>query len=277
MNIKIASWNVEGRLSKTTSLSRGTPDHIIKTIRLINADIMILPDAHNEEFIEKLKSKQSLIDMGYSIFNAPYDDDAAARPDTNSDYMSLVLLTRLPVSEFKIIKLGNFRNAIDATFTIEEGRQFRIFGVHLDDRSEDMRVKQINDLINITNKTTIPVVVMGDFNAMHGEDFWPARILCSKFIKILAKHVWPSVFGRAVEMARGEALKSLETKTDLIDIDQLHRPTTTPKMRGHEWMPNIRLIQIDHIFTSKSINCNNYNIATDGGSDHRAISVEIII
>jgi len=277
MNIKIASWNVEGRLSKITPKTRGNPSQIIETIRKINADIVILLEAHLESSIDKLKSKQHLINMGYSVFSVPYKDDTSSRADSNTKYISLMLLSKLFVKEFKIIRLGNFRNAIEATLITNDDKQFKIIGIHLDDRSENLRIKQIIDISTIINKTTVPTVVMGDFNAMHGEDLWPAKLLQSKYIKLFAKHIKSNIFIRATEMARGEAIRLLETNTSLIDIDKSHRPTTTPKMLGHEWLPSIKLIQIDHIFISRNIKTNNFKVSPDGGSDHRAISAEIII
>jgi endonuclease/exonuclease/phosphatase family metal-dependent hydrolase len=116
---------------------------------------------------------------------------------------------------------------------------------------------------------------MGDFNAMHGEDVWPSRFLRSRFMRALAHVVMPDISMRAVEMARGEALSLLESATDLTDADPRHQPTTTPKMRGREWMPSIRLMQIDHIFTSSNVTVEEFSIADDGGADHRAISARI--
>jgi len=277
MIIKIASWNAEGRLSEITSRTRGNPSQIIETIRKINADIIVLPEAHLEGSIDKLKSKQHLINMGYSVFSIPYEDDTASRTDSNTKHVSLMLLSKLSVKEFKTIRLGNFRNAIDATLITDNDKQFRIIGVHLDDRSEDLRIKQIDDVSNIVNKNTIPTIVMGDFNSMHGKDLWPAKFLRSKLTRLLAKHIWSNIFIRVTEMARGEAIKLLETNTGLIDIDKSHRPTTTPKMLSYEWLPSIKLIQIDHIFISRNIKTTNFNVSTDGGSDHRAISAEISI
>jgi endonuclease/exonuclease/phosphatase family metal-dependent hydrolase len=63
--------------------------------------------------------------------------------------------------------------------------------------------------------------------------------------------------------------------TQLVDADTKKRPTTTPKMRGLEWMPSIRMAQIDHIFVSSDAEVSNFSVAQDGGSDHRAISVDV--
>lgn len=275
MTIKIASWNIEGRLSQAPTKTRSSPGQIIRSIRSINADIIFLPEAHSETMIDKLELKfHEIIEMGYKIYNVPYEDNIKLSTNNDSKNMSLMLLTKLSVESFDIIRLGNCRNAASITIKTSNGL-IKIFGVHLDDISEATRINQIIDLAKLVNQSNTPTVVMGDFNAMHGKDLYPARFLRTRFIKKLSKFVWPDVFVRVVEMAKGEAIKTLQENTDLFDIDYRHRPTTTPKMRGHEWLPSIRLIQIDHIFVSQGIKTKNFVISPDNGSDHRAISAEI--
>jgi endonuclease/exonuclease/phosphatase family metal-dependent hydrolase len=185
-----------------------------------------------------------------------------------------MLLSKLPVEKFDIIRLGDFRNAFSAQIQHKD-QSFRIFGIHLDDRQESTRLEQINDLEKIINQSKLPTIVVGDFNAMHGDDIWPASFLRSQPVKILAKHILPVISLRAIEMATGSTLKLLQTATGLTDADPQHHPTTTPKMRGQEWLPSVRLIQIDHIFVSKNIKVNNFKIMPDGGADHRAIVAEL--
>jgi hypothetical protein len=121
--------------------------------------------------------------------------------------------------------------------------------------------------------------MLGDFNAMHFDR--RSRIIQSKMIgKIVSLIPHERIRGRAkmlIEMASGHSLQSLESKTNLQDIDVLHKPTTTPKLREMEWMPSIRLAQIDHIFVSPDIQASDFRITRDGGSDHRAISAEITL
>ena len=277
MILKIASWNVEVRLSNTDTKRRNNLSLIIKTIKDIDADILVLPEAHSESSLDYLKPRQQLLDMGYKIYNVPYRDDAPSRADSIAQQTSMMLLSKLPVKQFDIVRLGDFRNALVATLEIESDQLFKVIGLHLDDRSEATRLKQVADLINIVNQSKLPTIVMGDFNAMHGEDLWPSKFLRSRLAKLLAHVVLPSISLKATEMARGEALRLLETNTGLIDADAQHRPTTTPKMIGLEWLPSIRLIQIDHIFVSKGIKVNKFSVASDGGSDHRAIITSLSI
>lgn len=276
MSFKVASWNVETRLSETGAKLRGTPDQIVQSIKLLDADILVLLEAHKEISPESLNSYQQLNKLGYKIYNVPYDDDSALKPKAISKRFSLMLLSKLPIDEFKVIGLGDLRNALSAVARDHDNKQFRVIGLHLDDRLESIRLKQITDLVEIINRSKLPTIVMGDFNAMHGEDLWPAKFLRSKFVELLSK-ISPHILGRVVEMARGKTLKLLESKTNLHDVDERHRPTTTPKMMGREWVPSVRLIQIDHIFISPDIEAEKFQIAPDGGADHRSISADITI
>ena len=270
--IRVASWNVEGRLSNIEPAKRGKSNDIISAIESLDADILVLLEAHSENSSQELKSLNKLKELGYYIYEAPYDDDLKTR-SAYTDQLSMLLLSKNKIANIKVVKLGNLRNCIVAT--TEDG--YRIIGIHFDDRTEATRIRQSNDLSKLVNKSNMPTVVMGDFNAMHGEDIWPSKFLRSKLILQLSQIVLPALSVRAVDMARGEALNNLELKTGLVDADTKHRPTVTPQSRGFEWLPNIRLMQIDHIFLSKSIKVDNFSIEKDHGSDHRAISATISI
>jgi len=269
--LRISSWNVEGRLSETKTIKRAKPNDIVKAIKSLNSDILVLLEAHSENTIDELATLGQLKDMGYYVYNAPYSDDLKTRPDAYTSQLSMVLLSKFKIDKFDIYKLGDIRNCFTATID----NKIRIIGVHLDDRSEENRIKQVTDLSKIINKSNIKTVVLGDLNTMHGEDIWPSKFLRSRPIRWLAQIILPIISTRAVEMARGEALKLLEVKTGLIDADINHRPTVTPKSRDLEWLPSIRLMQIDHIYISKNIGVSNFAIGKDKGSDHRAISATI--
>ena len=273
--IKIASWNIEGRLSMQKQ-GRGSYDQILNNISRIDADIIFLPEAYTEESIDKLQCLNNIKRMGYAVYSAPYDDDLANRKDAYTKHLSMLLLSKTPLSDFKYIKLGNFRNCISAIYKNDKDN-IRIFGIHLDDRLESTRLNQITDLSSIINQSKEPTIVIGDFNAMHGDDFWPSKFLKTKFSKIISNIILPKLYKRVIEMANGSVIKYLENNTHLTDTDIKHRPTTTPKIRNYEFLPSIKLIQIDHIFTSNNINASEYTIHKDGGSDHRAISAQISI
>jgi endonuclease/exonuclease/phosphatase family metal-dependent hydrolase len=276
MLLKIASWNIEGRLSNIgLQPQRGSSSQIIQQIKSINADLLILLEAHSELTLDDLKSHHQLTSMGYKIYNVPYGDDTPKRQDAAVPRLSMMFLSKLPVKKFDIIKLGNFRNAFMAQ--VGSDKLIQVVGLHLDDRSENTRLQQIGDLIKIIGQPKLPTIVSGDFNAMHGEDRWPAHFLRNPIVQAITHIVLPNLAERATEMARGETIKLLESKTGLVDADKSHRPTTTPKMRGQEWLPSIRLIQIDHMFISKDITVKHFQVMPDGGADHRAIVADYLI
>lgn len=275
--ISITSWNVEGRLSVLKQHGRGNTTQIVNNIADIGSDIFVLLEAHTENSLEELSSLQRLKELGYKTYNAIYDDDSASRCDSYAPKLSMMLLSKYPVKDFMTKNLGKIRNCFIATVETNAKQLFRVIGVHLDDRNEANRLNQIVDLSRIINESKLPTIVLGDFNAMHGEDLWPARFLTSGLSRFMSNVILPSVSKRAIEMAYGETLRLLELNTGLIDIDISHQPTTTPKMRNMTFMPSIRLIQIDHIYASDDISPSNFQISADGGSDHRAISTEIVI
>ena len=268
--IKIASWNIEGRLSDTGDVGRGTPAHILNSIAKLDADVLLLAEAHSADSLDDLPAGKQLRDLGYQIHSVNYDDDTAERTDSYNKKLSLVFASRLPINKFQVIRLGDLRNALVA---IVGG--IRFIGIHLDDRREETRVRQMHDLVKTINKSDMPTIVMGDFNAMHGGDLWPARFLRLRPVRFLARFAFVHIAKRAVEMARGEAISYLENNTNLTDADSQHRPTTTPKVRGFGWLPSVRLIQIDHIFISPDVKISDFTISPDLGADHRAITLEI--
>jgi endonuclease/exonuclease/phosphatase family metal-dependent hydrolase len=160
------------------------------------------------------------------------------------------------------------------------GQLVRFFGIHLDDRSEASRLHQIQDLVPLINASSLPLVALGDFNAMHSTSI-AARFLRNQTvlsaINLLPHTRIQNILGRLSEMAVGDAMQVIEDSTSLVDVDPRRQPTTTPKMRDQEWMPSIRMAQIDHILISPEIGTSDYRVAHDGGSDHRAISVTIHI
>lgn len=275
MSLKIASWNIEGSLSITDPKVRGNSTQILAMLRELNADIVTVAESYSEDSIDALAALPQLVALGYRVYSVPYQDDMALRKDAIALQSSLMLLSKLPVRKLESVRLGDFRNGLVAMVEYKSGHLLRVIGVHLDDRLEETRLRQVVDLSKIVKAASLPTVVMGDFNAMHGSDLWPAKFLRSPLMKLLSYIVLPSLSRRAVEMARGEALRSLGVSSGLVDADPRHQPTATPKIRGLAWMPSIRLIQIDHIFISQSLAVRDYTVAADGGADHRAISADI--
>ncbi len=279
MAIKVVSWNIEGRLTRFAKKGRGSPEHIVETIRALDGDVVFLAEASDDDVIDS-KINERLDRLGYDIHTVRYDDDSNEdRKWAAEEVPNMKLLTRIPAANFRQIRLGDIRNALVVeVINPTTGQLLRIFGVHLDDKNEANRLRQVKDLVMHVKESSAPTIVMGDYNAMHATDF-RAQYLRSSLI-ILAIKYWPhartrDIFERLSGMAIGEALETLQNSSGLKDVDVLRRATTTPKLRFQEWMPSIRLVQIDHMFVSHGMTVTGFSVGTDGGSDHRPISATI--
>jgi len=272
--MKIASWNIEGRLTLTTKKRRGTPEKILEMIEKISADVLILPEAYIHQPAAGVDKR--LREMGYEWQDARYDERDDEHPDDNY----IRVLSRFQILESKQLRWNDTRSLLAVTVEDPKSRRkIRFIATHLDERAEPRRLAQLKEAVLFINSTTIPTVMLGDFNAMHLDR--KSRFIQSKIVKgavSLIPHTWIRARGRMlIEMASGSSLQFLESTTNLRDIDPQHRPTTTPKLQKMEWMPSIRMAQIDHIFVSPEIQASDFKIARDGGSDHRAISVEMML
>ena len=274
-NIIISSWNVEGHLSDLARKGRGGTKQIVDEIKNIRADIFVLLEAHSNKSIKKLPSYREFLNMGYSVYDVEYDDDLDSRTDTYAHRLSMLFLCKYPISKIEIHKLGKLRNCFVAIVNVGSNKQLRVIGIHLDDRSEETRLEQAYDLTGIINSSSIPTVLLGDFNAMHGEDFWPSKLMQTKLSKTASNFIFPKLSKRVIEMAEGKTLKFIESNTDLTEADASHQATITPKNRNYKFLPSVPLIQIDHIFVSKGVKINKYLVTKDSGSDHRAIVADL--
>ena len=144
-----------------------------------------------------------------------------------------------------------------------------------------MRLAQIEDFISYyQNSPEMPTVAAGDWNAIHGEDL-RALVLGSRAVRFVARHLpagnVQTIAERLTDMATGSALTVFEEGTGMRELDPRHRPTTTPKMRGMEWMPSIRTVQIDHAYANNLVESGTVKVGKDGGADHRSITTELTI
>lgn len=278
MAIKVAAWNVEGRLSPRTDERRGSPKHILVEICRLNADIIVLLEAHHGEVAVGVDER--LRQYGYEWHDVLYSDmplrfDSEER--LNGVYY-LRILSRLPLEDVREQRFGDIRTLVSmAVVDPVTNRQIRIVGVHLDDRAEMLRMKQVEALSHFIAAEKLPVVVLGDFNAVW--DGIMARVIRSRPVRWVARHMpgeWlRSLAVRFTDMASGTTMSFLAENTSLRDADIEHRPTATPKLYGAEWLPGIRLAQLDHILLSDDLAATHLEVAHDGGADHRAVSATI--
>lgn len=279
--MKIASWNTEGRLTRFAEEGRrGSPEQIIEEIERLDSDVLFLPEAFDQARPMEHQIRERLEKLKYTMLDATYADSGSREYAATVD-PHMLFLSRLEVSSFEQLRLGDIRNMLVADIVDPAtGRQVRVFGVHLDDRTEEGRLKQLEDLLPLINDSPSPTVVMGDFNAMYGDSL-SAHILRSRMaLEVIDHSPVPRIkdmLQRLSQMAIGDTMRRITEETNLVGADPKHRLTMTPKTRGQEWMPSIPLVQIDHILASPDIVASNFVVARDGGSDHRAISATISI
>jgi endonuclease/exonuclease/phosphatase family metal-dependent hydrolase len=277
MSLKIVSWNIEGRLTRFSAHGRGTPEHIIHELRMHDADVVILPEASDGDTIDT-SVHEAVKELGYEVYTALYKDKGVRHHGAEQN-PTIKLLSRVPMANVTSVRYGDIRTLLYADVKDpSSGRLLRVFGIHLDDRSEEYRLAQVKDLCLEIEKSPLPVVVAGDFNAMHSSD-GPAKLLRSPMVTMLTSLVpqglLRSLLERVSEMASGTTLDYLESTSHVHDVNSRHNATSTPKLRGLSWLPSVRLIAIDHIYIDERLLPLDFHVAPDGGSDHRALSVTL--
>lgn len=278
--MKAAAWNIEGRLSRFAEADeRGSPEKIIEEISRLGSSVVVLSEAFDGVNPIEPAVESQLGGLGYESIAVAYSEHGDRQYQAVID-PHMILLSKLEIVQYQKCRLGDIRTMIMADVIEPETKQtLRVFGVHLDDRNEANRLKQVEDLMEHIAQSPFPVIAMGDFNAMHSSSL-PARLLRNKVARFGIDH-FPhastrDILQRLSEMAIGDTMRRLEQSTDLQRSDAAMRPTTTPKMRGREWMPSVPMVQIDHILVSPGVEVRNFEVSPDGGSDHRAISAEVL-
>ena len=270
--LRIVTWNAEGMFVEGSKTRRALPHMALAVLRQLNADVVVIPEFGNigavhEETVLAIRS------LGYQLSLAAYDDD-------RSPGIGIAVLSRLPVvSESQHALPETDRPYLELHCRDESGEILRVIGVHLDDRSEDIRMKQIVAVADSVNAhSTLPTLVMGDFNAMHEGSLF-ARVARSSIAGNLTTRVrheqLASIAARVHEMAFGTTINYLLEHTSLRDLDTKHRRTISAKQAGLEWAPALKLAKIDWIFASKQLRALNYKVMHDVGSDHRPVVVDL--
>lgn len=278
MAIKIASWNVEGRLSGYEKSGRGSAEHILEGIEALDADIVILPEAFLEEPAKGVNDR--LTKMGYQFYDMAYGDSDR---DWSQEFMGkmnyLRVLSRLAISQLEEVAWAGRRHLL--SFRVvdpETGVEILVLPTHLDDRSEGQRLDQVDDAAVYVEKAGMPTVMSGDFNAMWRRK--RARLFGSRAVRFIASHIpHERIRNKAIQftdMATGMTLRRL-ADVGLRDTDARLQPTVTPKMRAASFMPSVPLGQIDHILISKELEATAFKVCRDMGSDHRAITATVSV
>lgn len=281
--MRISSWNTEGRLSRVAEAGkRGSPEQIVKEIEQLNSDIIFLPEAFDGAVPVEEKITERLRRLGYELFDVAYNDQGEKKYPVSID-THMMILSRLEILQAKeLVLVGGIRSMLSVDVRDDEsGLPVRIFGIHLDDRVESGRLQQVEDLLpHIAASSELPTIALGDFNAMRRSSI-AARFLRNDILETMID-IWPEgetkhTLQRITQMAIGKTMQRIERDSHLRHTDDRMRATITPKARGHERRPSVRLMQIDYILVSPAIESSDFEVAKDGGADHRAISVTLKI
>lgn len=281
--LRIVTWNAEGMFAPAHHRTipdaqflarrtrRASTSDALAVIRQLDADIITIPEFGVVGELP-LEARDSLAELGYALFEFPYDDEYEPP-------IEMAILTRLPVVSHKTYRLGEHRSV--GSVVVQAGQaQLRVVAVHLDDKKESTRLLEAKDLADIVSSEKRPVLLMGDFNAMHRDD-WFARIVRSRllraFAQLLPKGHLQYVLVRLAEMGKGEVIDYLQGLDTIQNLDTGLQRTITPKQYGLEWLPAVHLAKIDWIFSSKGIAAKSYTAHSDVGSDHRPIIAEITL
>lgn len=276
MAFTIASWNIEGRLSRYKGgKKRGTPEQILAEIERLDADVVVLPEAYlnapAKGVNERLKA------MGYSWYDTKYNDTLHEEDVKRWGHPFMRVLYRLSLVHSKTQRWGNLRDL--PVITVRDPKtqkEITIIATHLDDLTEERRLEQVSDIAVYLKTARNPVIMAGDFNAMWYKGW--QRYLTTGVAKSVFKHLparkLNDVLTRLSRMATGRAMELLK-EAGLRESDLRLRPTTTPKMRSMPWMPSIRLAQIDHILFSPGVRVSTPVIGADKGSDHRSLLAKV--
>lgn len=276
MAIKIASWNIEGRLTRYKGgKKRGTPEQIVEEIAKLNADIVVLPEAYLNEPLKE--SSERLKNMGYEWYDVQYHDTLHEKDVAKWGYPFMRVLYRIPIISAETRRWGNIRDLpVIIVEDPETKKKLCIIATHLDDLTEERRLQQLDEIIPFIQKSDMSVIMLGDFNAMWHKG-WP-RLLATSFIRSIIDNLMfgalRNVLSRLSRMATGTVMERLR-EAGLIEADPRYRATTTPKMRSMPFMPSVRLAQIDHMLVSKKIVISVPVIGRDAGADHRSLNASI--
>lgn len=270
--LRVVTWNAEGMFVENTKTRRATPHDGLGVLRRLNADIVVIPEFGVIEALHD-EVELTLRALGYEVSIMPYDDARAPG-------LGMAILSRLPLHAQRVHSLGDGgRNFCEVLCRDSNGAPIRVFGVHLDDRAESIRLTQLPAIVDEVNKHLDErVLVLGDFNAMH-EKAWFARFARSSAAQVgtvvLRDKLMVSMAERVREMAIGTTVKYILEHTNLHDLDTHRKRTISAKQAGLEWAPSVRLAKIDWIFGSKHFTTHKYTVLGDVGSDHRPVIAEL--
>lgn len=252
--------------------------------QLINAtlevapSVAVFPEAYTEGEDRWLDFVQEDFDKaGYQVVHGLYEDHDAR---TDRHGLLTVVEKHLAVPESaRLVRLAG-RNAI-AQSLIDPATESKVdfVGVHFNDRSEELRLLEVDALRNEVVDVERPTVLAGDMNAMHRESTYSAKITAARVIsKLVDWRIMPIVDPGSVHdklslarigslgkrlsgMATGSVMEQLIAE-GFQDADSRHRPT----------MPAGKpFAQLDHVMHTAHFTAQDFQVLPTGSSDHRGI------
>lgn len=276
MNLRVVTWNAEGMFVTGSKTRRADRHQALHVVRRLDADIVFVPEFGNVDDVEPA-TITALHALGYQVILYSY-----AQTELPGSY-GAALFTRLPLVSHTLHHFANTgRTFIEAYIKPDAASSaLRIVGLHLDDRSEALRLEQAAQATGVVSKSHEgETIVLGDFNAMHKHSRF-ARVarsaITARLTKAVSHGLVRSMSGRVSEMAIGSTIEYLLAHTNLHDLDGKHRRTISAKQAGLEWAPALRLAKIDWILGSPGVASQGYRVHKDVGSDHRPVIADLIL
>lgn len=259
---------------------RASPHNALTVLKKLDADIVVVPEFGVSGKVDEAV-KVAIHSLGYQIIEAPYTDSTL--PPHIPNMYEMAVLSRLPLRSHTVHHFDNSGRAfIEAIIELPGAKDtLRLFGVHLDDKAEQLRLEQMSQLVQLINKGHVgETIVMGDFNAM-GNRSLMAKLFGTKAAGAIGERLpsqqLKSISSRVTQMAIGTTIQALLDTTELHDLDSGHHLTISAKQAGLEWAPRLRLAKIDWMFGSKNVSTIKYRVSADVGSDHRPVRASIAI
>jgi endonuclease/exonuclease/phosphatase family metal-dependent hydrolase len=271
-HISVMTWNAEGMFVQGTKTRRAGPHDALAVLKRLHADIVVVPEfGRLADLSDEVET--TINALGYELVTMAYDE-----PRTPG--LGFAIMSRLPISRTQVHALkGSARQLLEVVCHDDDGVRLRIFGAHLDDRSEAGRLTEVQGVVEIINHYDKDhVLLLGDMNAMHKDALF-ARFARSQFARGVTRHVSHvlvrSMADRVGEMALGTTIDYILQHTALRDLDPARKRTISSKQAGLEWAPAWRLAKIDWIFGSKAFKTIDYHVSPDVGSDHRPVIADL--
>lgn len=198
--MKILSWNILSGGFKdygSPELRPARIDGFVNAIKSINPDFVSLVDTYRWTEVFTPKDLQEL--FGYlNTLSVNLEDE---RLLTKGHDNGVTVLTRLSNPKMEVFKMAT-RNSIRT-----EMGEVDIFSVYLDDLSEEVRIKQISEVIKLVNHNK-PTIIIGDLNTIDKDDLIEANKIT---VKLASKYPGPmkAMESSLNEMKRGEVTRIL--------------------------------------------------------------------